>query len=186
MVAKKRWLKSKWNPRIALKQSIVNFPYLWDTYNELAYLCSGPIMTSSNILRGRRAKGPKGFYSVTFQTRQLHCLLEIYDLFYVVVDGKKNKVIKKELLFYMDYIVLAHWIMGDGSKRNKGVTLCTDGFTYQEVILLIEILRLKFDIMPRIHKEKTFHRIAINKYDLDRLRPHLIPHFVNHFLYKIN
>ena len=137
-------------------------------------------MLNSNVLRS------KVFYSVTFQTRQLACLLEIFDLFYTVVNGKRKKVIKKELLSYMDYIVLAHWIMGDGSRRNKGVTFCTDGFPLQEVVLLINILILKFDIKPVIHKEKGYYRIAINKYDLDKLRPHLTPHFVDHFLYKIN
>lgn len=39
----------------------------------------------------------------------------------------------------MDYIVLAYWIMGDGAKRNKGITLCTDGFTLYEVVTLINI-----------------------------------------------
>jgi len=44
--------------------------------------------------------------------------------------------------------------MGDGSKRNKGITLCTDNFNIEEVILLINILIIKFNINPTIHKEK--------------------------------
>lgn len=56
-----------WNPRIGLKQSIKNFPYLWLVYNELAYLCSGPLYESKARLRG------KTFYSWSFQTRQLPC-----------------------------------------------------------------------------------------------------------------
>ena len=45
-------------------------------------------------------------------------------------------------------MVLAHWIMGDGSKRAKGIVLCTDNFSLQEVILLANILNFKFDINP--------------------------------------
>jgi hypothetical protein len=29
--------------------------------------------------------------------------------------------------------------MGDGARRNKGIILCTDRFTLQEVVLLINI-----------------------------------------------
>lgn len=175
------WLQKRghWNPRIGLKQSIMNFPYIWYVYNELAYLCSGQLMFGSSTLRGHI------FYNLTFQTRQLACLMEIFHLFYTVVDKKMIKVIKEDLFFYMDYIILAHWIMGDGSKRNKGVTLCTDKFTLPEVVLLINILIIKFDINPTLHKEKNNYRIYINKADLNKIRPHLLPHFVDHFLYKI-
>jgi hypothetical protein len=75
--------------------------------------------------------------------------------------------------------------MGDGSKRNKGITLCTDGFTLEEVILLINMLILKFDICPTLHKEKIYYRIYINKKGIDQLRPFLLPHMNPHFLYKI-
>ena len=38
--------------------------------------------------------------------------------------------------------------MGDGAKKNKGFTLCTDNFTLQEVIMLINIFIIKFNINP--------------------------------------
>jgi len=60
-------------------------------------------------------------------------------LFYIVVD---NKVIKEDLFFYMDYIVLAHWIMGDGGKINEGVTLCKINYSTPQLFLLINILIL--------------------------------------------
>lgn len=96
------------------------------------------------------------------------------------------KTIKTDLFFYMDYIVLAHLIQGDGAKKNKGITLCTDNFSLQEVVLLINILILKFNINPTIHKEKKFFRIYINKIDLIKIKPFIEPYFVDHFLYKIN
>jgi len=175
------WLQKRghWNPRIALKQSIINFSYLWFVYNELAYLCSGSIFFGKSTMRG------KIFYNVSFQTRQLPCFLEIFNLFYNIIDGKLIKTIKLDLFFYLDYLALAHWIMGDGSKRNDGLTLCTDNFTLQEVVLLINILILKFDINPSVHKHKTHYRIYINRKDLLKIRPYLLSHFLEHFLYKI-
>ena len=139
-------------------------------------------MLAKTITRG------KVFYSVYLQTRQLACLNEIFSLFYSNASDleKQEKLIKKELFFYMDYIVLANWIMGDGSKRAKGLVLCTDGFTLQEIVLLVNILIIKFDINPTIQKEKKYFRIYINEKSLLKIKPFILPYFVDHFLYKIN
>lgn len=127
----------------------------------------------------------KIFYSLTFQTRQLECLMEIIDLFYIFKNNKLEKTIKYDLFFNIDYIVLAHFIMGDGSKRKKGLILCTDNFSLQEVVLLLNILIIKFDINPTIQKEKNKFRIYINEKSLIKIKPFIIPYFVDHFLYKI-
>ena len=49
------WLQKRghWNPRIGLKQSIKNFPYIWYINSEIAYLCSGKI---TNVRSVRRKK----------------------------------------------------------------------------------------------------------------------------------
>jgi len=36
--------------------------------------------------------------------------------------------------------------MGDGAKNNKGLVLCTDSFTIQEVVKLMNVLKIKFNI----------------------------------------
>ena len=76
--------------------------------------------------------------------------------------------------------------MGDGSKRAKSLVLCTDNFSLQEVVLLVNILILKFDINPTIQKEKNYFRIYINEKSLMKIKPFIKPYFVDHFLYKIN
>jgi hypothetical protein len=78
------WMQKRghWNPRLGIKQSIKNFSYVWYLYKELAYLCSGDIYSGKSNLRG------KIFYNLSFQTRQLSCLIEIYNLFYSIIDGK--------------------------------------------------------------------------------------------------
>ena len=185
-----------WNPRIGLKQSVKNFAYLWQVYNELSYLCSGPLYKGKANVRG------KTFYDWSFQTRQLPCLMEIFNLFYVKEKGKTIKTIKPDLFFYLDYIALAHWIQGDGSSRNKGVSLITNGFTLKEVILLRNILIIRFDIQPTIYSYETRwdpaiyrgpkpelakveHQIHMNAKDLNKIKPKLLPYFSDHFLYKI-
>jgi hypothetical protein len=76
--------------------------------------------------------------------------------------------------------------MGDGSKRAKGLVLCTDNFSSHEVVLLVNILIIKFDIKPTIKKEKDKFRIYLNEKSLIQIKPFILPFLVDHFLYKIN
>jgi hypothetical protein len=173
------WLQKRkgWNPRIGLKQSIKNFKFLWNTFIKLSKLCSSYPFLTKTIKRG------KLFFSVGFQTRQLKCLYEIYEIFYE--NNNNKKVIKPILYDYIDYIVIAYWIMGDGAKRNKGVILCTDSFSLKEVILLMNILKIKFDLDCTIHNDGNKYRIFINKKSLNKIYNNIKPYFDDIFLYKI-
>lgn len=167
-----------WNPRISLHQSIKNMEYLWFVFNTLSVYCSSFPYSKQTIMRG------KLFFSLEFQTRQLKSLNEIYNLFY----GKNLniKTITPELFNYIDYIAIAHWIMGDGAKRNKGIILCTDSFSIKEVVLLINILLIKFNVKSTIHFDNNKPRIYINNIELNKIRSKIKPFFVKRFLYKIN
>ena len=57
--------------------------------------------------------------------------------------------------------------MGDGSKKNNGLTFCTDNF----------------EICPTIHCEKKkYYRIYINKRDLNKILPYIKPYILDHFV----
>ena len=186
------WVRKQnnWNPRVGLKQSIIYFPYIWGVFNLLwnAHLCPNYPYLGKTIKRG------KLFHSLQITTRQLLCLNEITNLFPNQSEEEKigsstNKRISRELIHYLDYCALAHWIMGDGAKKNKGVTLCTDGFCLEDILILINILILNFNIQPVIHKEKNKFRIQIHKNNLKLIKPFIVPYFIemnSHFLYKID
>jgi hypothetical protein len=76
--------------------------------------------------------------------------------------------------------------MGDGSKRAKGLVLCTDNFSLQEVVLLVNILIIKFEINPTIQKEKNKFRIYINEKSLIKIKPFIKIYFIDSMLYKLN
>lgn len=172
------WIQKRkgWNPRIGLKQSMKNFHYLWTVFVQLSSLCSNYPWLVKNRKRG------KLFYAIEFQTRQLNCINEIYSIFY---SENNKKSIKFELYEYLDYIAIAHWIMCDGSKRNKGITLCTDSFSFKEVVILMNILIIKYNIKSSIHLEKNKPRIYINRKELNKLLNYIEPYFVKTFLYKL-
>lgn len=76
--------------------------------------------------------------------------------------------------------------MGDGSKRNKGITLCTDSFSFKEVVLLMNILKIKYDVNSSIHLEKNKPRIYINRKELGKILCFIKPYFTQSLLYKLS
>jgi len=77
--------------------------------------------------------------------------------------------------------------MGDGAKLNRGLILCTDSFTIQEVITLMNVLKIKYDIDSTIQGIQN-QRPRI--YILPKSKPKLInickPYFLPSMLYKLN
>lgn len=76
--------------------------------------------------------------------------------------------------------------MGDGAKRNDGIILCTDGFTMREVVLLMNILKIRLGINTTIHKEKGRSRIYINGRELRKIKGLIDKYVIEHFKYKLN
>lgn len=167
--------KRHWNPRMIFEQSIKFFPYFYFVFTKLSSLCRNYPIFSQKKMRG------KIFYSLRLQTRQLVCLQLLKHLF--LENGKK--FIKPEVFDYIDIVRLAHWIMGDGAKRNKGIVLCTDSYSVQEIVLLMNILKIKFDLNTTIHNDNGYQRIYVPLKELNKVREGLKPHFVARMMYKL-
>jgi len=91
--------------------------------------------------------------------------------------------------------------MGDGSKSGKGLILCTDSSfarANEEVVFLMNILKIKFDINSTIYyitsislydllktRKKKLPRIFINGENFDKVKLFVEPYILNCFLYKI-
>lgn len=182
-----------WNARIRIEHSIKNFEYIFTLFKNLSVLVNAYPLLIKRMLKG------KVFYSLSFRTRQLSCLNELYNLFYD--ENKLNiKIIKQDLFHYMNYVTLAYWIMGDGSKSKNGLILCTDSFSLKEVILLMNILKLKFDIDSTIQYRQNYYiqdrkmksnkgekiaRIYINGQNYNKIKNEISPFFTKDFLYKL-
>ena len=179
MLLSDAWLqkRNQWNPRVGFKQSFRNIAYFFSVYTRLSILCSGLPYITKTIKRG------KIFFALEFQTRQLKSLNEIYLLFYS--RDPKIKSITLDLYPYINELVLAHWIMGDGAKRNKGVLLCTDNFSLPEVVLLMNMLYIRFQISSTIHMDNHRPRIYINKKQFAKVKNIILPHIVPSMRYKL-
>ena len=158
---------------LALKQT--NFEYLWLVYTKLSHYCrSLPSITKTNV------KG-KNFTSVMFATRVYPCFTEWYHLFYQ--EGKK--VVPLDLYNMLTYEALAYWIMGNGTKVNKGLTIQTQSFTIQECVFIISVLIYKYNLKCSIHLQRNQPTIYISSKSMKKLIPCILPYMCRSMLYKL-
>lgn len=149
----------------------------------LSDLCSSP--PKAHTYQDKRTN--KKYSSLTLRTKSLPLITEYYNLFYL--DGVK--VIPNNIGDLLTPLGLAHWIMQDGSfhKVSKGVALCTDSFTKDEVELLRSVLQEKFNLNCTIQKApgKTLNRfrIYISAKSLPILRKLVQSNFQPSMLYKL-
>lgn len=53
----------------------------------------------------------------------------------------------------LTYASLAHWIMCDGTY-NSGIRLQTDSFSIQDVVFIINVLKVKFNLDCTVHYQR--------------------------------
>lgn len=129
----------------------------------------------------RTRKGTKT-YAWAFYTRTLPCFKELKTLFYV--DGKK--VVPSEYIYELvSPIALAHLIMGDGSYIKGGLVICTDSFAMEDVVLLFNVLTIKYGLDCTIRKLDSAPRIYIKVNSMDKIREIVLPYMHSSMLYKI-
>lgn len=158
--------------RFSLKQSIINFPFLWTAYTMLSSFCGVyPRLITDKLS-----------YSVELVTRSYPVLSFIYDLFYI--DGVK--CISEEIFHYLSPQALAYWIMCDGAHYGGGLVLCTECFTIQEVVRLVNILMIRHQLKCRIIFNKIGPRIFFPKSELAKIKALVGPHMCDFSMYKLS
>ena len=66
-------------------------------------------------------------------------------------EGRRKKIIPLNIADYLTPRGLAFWIMDDGQRVNRGgVTLCSDSFSTEEIIILKDALSKNFNLETTI------------------------------------
>jgi len=126
--------KGSINALLGFKQSLARSDYVWYVFSILSPYCNlMPRLTGG-------VRGGKRFYGLQIETRSLLCFTELYHLFYV----KGVKVIPQNIYHLLTPVALAHFILGDGSWRPHGLIICTDSYSVQQVIILMNVLVIKY------------------------------------------
>ncbi len=88
-----------------------------------------------------------------FESRAFHCLNLYRNLFYK--NGKKE--VNKDILDKLEPLGLAIWYMDDGtySKKDRNSSIFTNGFTYEENILIKEWFESKWKLFPKVYATRN-------------------------------
>jgi len=165
---------NKGEARLQFKQTIKHIDYFYFVFFKLSHYCSkGPYTTRTNVHK-------KEHIGLGFTTRSLPCITELYNIFYV----NNTKIVPNVLFDLMTWEVLAHWIMGDGTY-NSGVRIQTDSFTVQEVVFIINILIIKFNLDCSLHYQRGKPIFYIKSKSIKKNLHNLLPYMHESMKYKV-
>ena len=125
-----------------------------------------------------------------FNTRSLPLFTYLHSIWYVWNDdlNKFVKIIPKNLNSMFSVLSLAHWIMNDGYWDANTVVLCTESFTKEDCLLLLDLLA-KLGIVAGLKlrsREKNVYRIRISTKSIALVKTLVLPYMHSNFLYKLN
>lgn len=136
------------NARLGFKQSLAHAYYVWFVFNALSHYCS----SYPHLTKGLRLE--KQYPCLEFFTRSarsadhplrgrsLPCFSHLYYLFY----PQGTKIIPSNMYELLTPVALAHLIMGDGQASPYGLILCTNSFSDQDVVKLMNVLMIRYKL----------------------------------------
>ena len=117
-------------------------------------------------LRERLDKRTGNIYKTWhFSTLSSPLFTYYYDLFYKDLGTGYKKIIPDNIFKLLTPVSLCYWIMIDGYKKNKGVGLATNSFTFSNNQKLVKALNTKFGFSSWIVDDQGSPSIYIPKSD---------------------
>ena len=97
------------------------------------------------------------------------------------INGRKT--ITKEFLNNFDELSLAVMFMDDGAKTTSSITIATNCFSEDELIILINFLKKRFNLTFHICSQ---HQIYLISKDFERFKEIVLPYMHEDLLYKLS
>ena len=168
--------------RLSLYQEASHIEYIHYLHNLLSNLgyCNPKILE----IKTRLGKGGKLRKIARFQTWTYTSFNWIYDMWYI----NNIKQVPQNIGDYLTPLGLAIWIMDDGGKTSSGLKLATNGFKYEDCLLLINVLNNNFNLKSSVISAGVPNQFCIYiwKESMDHLRDIISPYIIKEMQYKIS
>ena len=165
------------NARFGLTQAEYRKDYILSVLESLDEICTGKYRENSYYDK----RTGKIYKSISFWSKASPKLNELYREFYV---GKVKRVPLD--LSLLTPLAIAHWVMQDGSRgTSKGLYICTDGFTHEDVKRLREYIVNRYKIKCSIHKIGGRYRIYILAKSVETVKDYILPYMHGSMQYKL-
>lgn len=164
------------NCRFRFKQSMNHSEYVIYVFILLSHYC-----ISYPKIKVAWVKG-KPYNQLEFYTRSLPCFTVLRKIFYKgssppplrggVATFGRVKIVPNNLYDLLNYESLAHIIICDGSfVKGGGLYLNLQSFLIKELIFIINILKIKFNLNCLLHKSRHQYLIYIRVASVKKLFP---------------
>jgi hypothetical protein len=164
------------NALLGFKQSGAKSQYFWFVFSLLSHYCSTYPLVIIGSRLGKKTIG------LQFETRSMPCITELHSLFY----SEDKKVIPQNIYDLLTPAALSHLIMGDGSAQRHGLIICTDSYSAQDVVRLMNVLIIRYRLKCTLrYHTPTQPRIYISESSMPLLLTIVRPHMCPSMLYKI-
>jgi hypothetical protein len=170
----------KGNTNLHFEQGLVHKEYTFHLFDLFKDFCrSGPKITE----RTPDKRTGKVYTRVCFTTYSLPCFNEFYYNFY----SKGKKIVPLNIEELLTPLGLVYWISDDGTycKKHKYIRIATNSYSLQEVNLLLNVLRNKFNLTCYPIQDHTGYVITIAAKSVIYLQPILKPFMPFMMLHKI-
>ena len=118
-----------------------------------------------------------------FRTITHDALISLQAQFYP--NGKKE--VPRELIASrLSPMILAVWIMDDGSKDNNQIRINSQSFSEEDNRFLVSVLRAKLGIEATINRDKKLYRLRISQSGMPKLIELIRPYIIPSMLYKFS
>lgn len=165
------------NSRFRFKQSMIHVSYLLYVFSLLSHYCISPPKLKKETIKGKK------YTLIEFMTRSLPVFTILRQKFY----SGRVKIIPLDIYDYISYESLAHIIMSDGSHmEGGGLVLHLQNFTLKELILLLNVFKIKFDLNCTLHKSRNSYTIYIKKESMNKLYLCIKDYIIPEMRYKFN
>ena len=117
-----------------------------------------------------------------FRTVSHPSFLELQEIFY----DENRKIIPCQLEEWLSPLVLAVWLMDDGTKEGNQVRINTQSFSREENEMLIDILKAKLGIVATLNRDKNYYRLRVSANSMQHVKHIVAPHFIPSMHYKLS
>lgn len=147
-------------------------------------------ITSSNAYIDKNNVHHKEYFELCIKSHPYFA--KKYHHFY---DDYKKRRISKDAINWLTPVGLANWYMSDGyiclvgktknAIRNRRVDICTDRYSYENILMVCDELYKKFDIKFSPVKRDKFYRIRLRTESYSKFINLIKPYIVPSMMYKL-
>lgn len=172
--------------RLRMLQKAAHEGYLFHKYRVFEDLCSSPPIYGETVDE-RTGNTYKRWYFNSTTSPSLRFLAKKFYT-YDQAQAKWVKKVPPDIGELLTPVGLAYWYMDNGALKWRGksnaVRLCTDSFSEQDVNLLRNVLKDKFELETSIQRKDGRPRISIKERSYPKLRELVLEHLHPNMYYK--